>query len=198
MSLSPDSRHRFNLKNAHVLVVEASTSVDIVIQIISGLGAKDIQKADTMDLAKAFLIRVTFDLVIVGSLVSGADGHELIQWIRRDGPDGNKYAPVLIVTAHTAQAKIELARDCGAHFTIAKPLTPTVMLERILWIAREQRSYVTCDTYVGPDRRFKFDGPPASGPGRRRDDLSAKIGDAIMPNMSQDQIDALLQQRSTP
>jgi hypothetical protein len=70
------------------------------------------------------------------------------------------------------------------------------MLERILWVAREQRGFVACDSYAGPDRRFKFDGPPAGGPGRRRDDLSADVGDAVMPNMSQDQIDALLQQRS--
>ena len=63
------------------------------------------------------------------------------------------------------------------------------MLERILWIAREQRPFVA---YAGPDRRFKFDGPPEGGAGRRRDDLSKDVGDAVAPNMSQDQIDALL------
>jgi len=196
MSLSPDSRTKFNLKTAQVLVAEIGASVDILVQIISGFGARDIQKADTIDLAKALMTRVPFDLVIVGGVIGGGEGSELIEWIRRSGPESIKHVPILMVTAHTARGKIELARDCGAHFIIAKPLTPTVMLERILWIAREQRGFVSCDSYVGPDRRFKFDGPPAGGPGRRSDDLSANLGDAVMPNMSQDQIDALLQQRS--
>jgi DNA-binding response OmpR family regulator len=197
MSLNPDSRAKFNLKNAQVLVAETGAmSVDLVVQIISGFGAKDIQKAETMDLAKAFVTKMTFDLIIVGSVLGGGDGYEFVEWIRRSAPDSNKYVPVLMVTSHTAQAKIESARDCGAHFIIAKPLTPSVMLERILWIARKQRGFVACSSYVGPDRRFKFDGPPAGCAGRRSDDLSANLGDAVMPNMSQDQIDALLQPRA--
>lgn len=193
MGLDVESRARFNLKGVGVLVVETvGLSADILVQILVGFGAKDLQRADSIDAAKALLARSPFDLAIIGAQLGEDDGSELVEWIRKTGPDANKYVPIVMVSAHTPQSKVERARDCGAHFVITKPLTPIVLLERIFWIAREQRPFVGSDGYVGPDRRFKFDGPPVGSPGRRRDDLSASLGDAVAPNMSQDQIDALL------
>jgi CheY-like chemotaxis protein len=51
----------------------------------------------------------------------------------------------------------------------------------IRWLRRE-----------GPDRRFKAFGPPIGTKGRRHDDLNAKIGAAVEPNMSQNEIDLLM------
>ena len=73
-----------------------------------------------------------------------------------------------------------------------KPLTPIILIERIFWVAHAGRSFVTTDKYVGPNRRFRFDGPPTGEVGRRYDDLKEDLGAAIEPNMSQDQIDALM------
>ena len=75
---------------------------------------------------------------------------------------------------------------------VAKPITPKVLLDRIFWVAKEDRLFVATDTYVGPDRRFKRLGPPAGMSGRRKDDLPAELGAASTPNLSQDQIDGLL------
>lgn len=89
---------------------------------------------------------------------------------------------------------VQNARDCGAHYIVKKPLTPVVMLERILWIARESRPFIECDVYVGPERRHKNEGPPNGVP-RRRDDLPPEVGDAQEPNLSQDQVDNLFSSR---
>ncbi len=193
MALDVESRAKFNLKNASILIIETGNmAMDILVQVLSGFGAKDMQKVDKVVNAKAILSKVVFDLVLVGETLGSDDGIELVTWLRRDAPSNNKYVPVLMLSSHTAQSRVRLARDCGTHFIVAKPLTPVVILERILWVAREERPFVSCSSYAGPDRRFKFDGPPEGSSGRRADDLSAKIGDAVMPNMSQDQIDALL------
>ena len=193
MSLNVQSKARFNLKDANVLLVEnTSMAMDILVQILVGFGAKDMQKTTSADDAKELIGRMTFDLMVTASALGEDDGAELVEWVRREGPEANRYVPLLMVASHTPRSKVERARDCGAHFIIVKPLTPVVMLERILWVAREQRRFVACDTYVGPDRRFKFDGPPVGTAGRRHDDLSEEVGDASTPNMSQDQIDALL------
>jgi hypothetical protein len=52
--------------------------------------------------------------------------------------------------------------------------------------------FVESETYVGPDRRFKNTGVPVGTKGRRKGDLSADVGEAVDPNMSQDDIDNLL------
>lgn len=193
MSLNVQSKARFNLKDANVLLVEGtSMAMDILVQIMVGFGAKDMHKATSMDDAKEIVGRTTLDLMVTASRLGEDDGAELVEWVRREGPESNRFVPLLMVASHTPKSKVERARDCGAHIIILKPLTPVVMLERILWVAREQRRFVSCETYVGPDRRFKFDGPPPGMDGRRYDDLSEEVGEASTPNMSQDQIDALL------
>jgi hypothetical protein len=90
---------------------------------------------------------------------------------------------------------VNRARDCGAHFIMTKPLTPIAVLERVLWIAREGRRFIECDTYTGPDRRFKNEGVPPGVEGRRRDDLQGEIGEADTPNMDQELIDGMLKTR---
>jgi DNA-binding response OmpR family regulator len=101
----------------------------------------------------------------------------------------------MVVTGHTQSTRITSARDSGANFVLAKPLTPTKISARIGWLGRDKRQHVECQSYVGPDRRFKFEGPPQGLEGRREGDLSADLGNASQPNMSQADIDALMQPR---
>jgi hypothetical protein len=61
-----------------------------------------------------------------------------------------------------------------------------------MWLAREEKQFVVSDTYAGPDRRHKTFGPPPGTKGRRQEDVSAKIGKAGGPDMSQSDIDAML------
>jgi hypothetical protein len=99
---------------------------------------------------------------------------------------------MVIITGHTPQSQVTVARDCGVNFVVAKPLVPAVLLQRFHWIARERRKFVECAAYVGPDRRFKRQGPPPDIEGRRHDDLKGDVSLASEPNLSQDQIDSLM------
>lgn len=195
MTLDIESKARFNLKNAVIMLVETpGVNMDILSQILSGFGAKTMHRCDSAADARATVLRSEVDLMVVSPFLADECGFEFVQWVRREAPDPNKFAPIIMVSPHTEHSKVARARDCGAHFLVAKPLTPAVILERILWVARAQRPFVACEAYVGPERRFKFEGPPASG-GRRRDDLTEDLGAASEPNMSQDQIDALMAPR---
>ena len=67
------------------------------------------------------------------------------------------------------------ARDCGANYIIAKPITPKIILERIIWVAQSTRIFLETESYIGPDRRFRKLGPPAeTGAGRRKEDAAAE------------------------
>ena len=112
--------------------------------------------------------------------------------LRRSGLKPNAFTPAILVTGHTPRDKVEKARDCGANYIVTKPLTPLVLLERIIFVSRDPRPFVECDSYIGPDRRFKNMGPPPGTNGRRKTDLQEELGAATTPNMSQSEIDALL------
>lgn len=190
-ALQPSTR--INLEKASVLVLDDNgPSLDILSQVVSGFGVKQLQRAESVKDAQELVKTKTFDLVISDVQMPDVDGIEFINWLRRDAPENNRYVPVILVTGHTRGIDIFRTRDAGANFTVAKPITPKVLLERIFWVAREERAFIECDTYVGPDRRFKYEGPPIGIEGRRRDDLPPEVGDAQEANMSQDEINSLM------
>jgi DNA-binding response OmpR family regulator len=199
---APVTEAHVNLKNATILLAEPNLlGMDILGQILMGFGAKKVLRAENHADAKHLIETNDIDLIICeGALDEGGpDGYDLIHWLRRSKLEPNAFAPVLLISAHTSTANVARARDCGANFLVAKPLSSTTVLERIVWVARQKRSFVSCDVYVGPDRRFKNHGPPEGSDGRRSSDLRGEVATlASEPNMSQDQIDNLIQpQRAT-
>lgn len=188
--------NRINLKEALILLVEANTQgMEILTQILMGFGANRFLKASNFEEARRLLEGTPVDLVICesGAMREGSsDGYDFVSWLRRSKLEPNAFVPVIVASAHTSLRSVTRGRDCGAHFIVKKPLVPGVLMDRIVWIARENRNFVECRAYAGPDRRFKNEGPPEAV-GRRSTDLSPELGLAQAPNMSQDEIDNLMQ-----
>jgi CheY-like chemotaxis protein len=186
---------RINLKAATVLVVDPNAQgLSILASTMSGFGVRTIHKAETYEEAQTLASTKYLDLVICEATFSAdeLDGYGFIHWLRHSGMEPNAYVPAIVTSPHTSKRAVARARDCGAHYLVAKPLVPGVLLDRILWVAQDTRPYVNCETYMGPDRRFRNDGPPPGSDGRRSTDLTAALGEAKMPNMSQDDIDGLM------
>ena len=197
MALEPTSRARFNLEKASVRMLEGNgMGLDILVQSVTGLGAKSLYRCGTVEEAQEAVKKNSIDLIIADALSNG-EGYEFVSWLRQSAGEPNCFTPVVVTAAHTPVSMVAKARDCGAHYIIKKPLTPVVVLARILWIAREARPFIECDAYVGPERRHKNEGPPDGVP-RRRDDLPAEVGLAQEPNMSQDEVDNLMAARKVP
>lgn len=171
MALSATSRARFNLSEARIMLLDATPlGMQVLVQVLSGFGAKSMVRATSTAEARDHLDVNQFDLMIVDTLGPQGQGYDFVHWLRRSEFKMNCHAPVLMTTGHTRAADVQRARDCGAHFIIAKPLTAIGLLERIIWIAREGRQFVDCDRYIGPDRRFRDTELPAGHPRRRRTD----------------------------
>ena len=184
---------RINLEKLVVLLVDDNPqSLDILAQVVTGVGVRSIIRSPGGEDARAQLSRDQYDLVITDAQMPGLDGYALTSWIRREAPGQNRFVPVILVTAHTRKTHVTRARDCGANYAITKPIRPKTVLERIYWIAKEDRMFIEVDTYAGPDRRFRREGPPAGIDGRRAEDLSTQLGEATSPNLSQDQINAMM------
>ncbi|MBS0332550.1 MAG: response regulator [Proteobacteria bacterium] len=184
---------KINLEKMQVMLVDDNQQgLDIMGQIVAGFGARNQFKCANVKDAKDLLRKTAVDLVLTDAQIPDEDGYSLVRWIRTEGPEMNRYVPILIVTGHTRRSDIFRGRDSGANFVVAKPVTPRALLERIFWVGRDERKFIECDSYVGPDRRFKREGPPAGMEGRREDDLHGQLGDASEPNLSQDEINAMM------
>lgn len=185
---------RIDLRKATVLLVEPNNqAMDVLTQIFLGFGASHTLRASSFEEAQQAVHANVIDLIACEATMQPEepDGYDFISWLRRSGLDPNAFAPALLISSHTSSRNVTRARDCGAHFMVSKPLAPTVMLQRILWIAQNNRTFVSCDVYCGPDRRFQNLGPP-NGIGRRHNDLPAEVGAVAGENMDQNEIDSLL------
>lgn len=185
---------RINLALASVLLLDSSEhGLEILAQIVKGLGATEIHRCNTIADAKRLIGRKAVDLVLVDPSLRDGDGHGFVEWLRRTTPDPTRAVPVIMMSGYSTMTSVSRARDCGANFFVAKPLTPKVLLARLLWIGRDNRNFVEIESgYCGPDRRFKFEGPPPGCEGRRHDDLKAPLGDSSEPNMSQDEVNFMI------
>jgi len=179
MGLDVASRARFNLEKAAILLLDDTPmGMSILVQIVTGLGAKHLYRCTSVEAAQEVATQHEIDLAIVDSMAPEGKGYDFVQWLRRVTQEPNCYCPVLLTTAHTPTSDIVRARDCGGHFIIKKPIAPIVMLERIIWVAKAGRPFLFAGDYVGPDRRFRDDGAP-DGVGRRREDQARTAADAV-------------------
>jgi DNA-binding response OmpR family regulator len=167
--------------------------MDILAQVLSGFGARTPHRCETAADAKELLNRQEVDLIIADAQLPDMDGHDLITWLRRSELEPNCAVPTILLSGHTPVSSIKKSRDCGVSYIIAKPLAPRVLMERMIWLAKEKRGFIKTPAYTGPDRRFHSLGPPPDTGGRREGDLPPEVGTATTPNMSQDDIDTLLQ-----
>jgi len=182
----------FNLSKARALLIDKSQhSLDVLWQILKGLGLSNMTRSDSVDDADKQLRLNAYDIIIIDPALEGGAGYELISRLRHSAGK-NAHVPVVLTTGHVRAADVAKGRDTGANFVVIKPITPNVLLQRILWIGRDKRPFVEAGNYVGPDRRFKFDGPPQGSDGRRQSDLTQPLGEASEPNMSQDEINAMI------
>lgn len=184
-----DKKTRLNLDQARVLLLEnPQPGAEILTQVFYGYGVRQPVRVSTPEEAMARLEGDPFELIVVDADLPDGAAYDFVMRLRRSALEPNRYCPVILLSGHTPHAYIEKARDCGANFVVAKPIRPMILLERIVWVCSDNRIFVELDTYVGPDRRFQFLGPPPGVEGRRKGDSEA-LGEAATPNLTQDEID---------
>lgn len=181
---------RLGLKGVAPLIVDDNVqSLEVVTAILMGFGINKTVKCTSVAEARDMLLVRLFDLVIIDCEMPDGAGRALARYIRKDPQAPNFTVPILMMSAVTPQSKVEAARDDGANFTIAKPVSPITLLERMLWIAQSSRLFISDPGYCGPDRRFRTVPLPEGMSERRNADLilTAKPERAL----SQDEIDGL-------
>lgn len=162
---------RINLEASTILLVDPNTlTLEVMSSVFYGLGAKDRIKCMRLDDAKQILAAQRVDLLFLDAGFPNGSAFEFMRWLRREAPEPTCYTPTILVTGHSTRSLVRKARDAGAHFVVAKPLTMGVLLNRVAWIAYEKRPFVKHDIYAGPDRRWKNKGAPIGESSKRATD----------------------------
>ena len=161
-----------NLTGAVTMVVDDSAfALDLTTQALLGFGIRSRHVCHGGAEAMEILKEQNIDLLVVDCEMPGINGFELVRWLRRSGLEPNAFVPVIMTAAHIRRTRVAEARDCGANFIVTKPFSATTLLERIVWVSRDERPFLEIGDYFGPDRRFRKAPPPGE---ERRADLIRK------------------------
>lgn len=161
----------FNLESAVTMVVDDSAfALELTTQALLGFGIKTRYACHNAAEAIGILQDSDIDLLVVDADMPGTSGYELVRWLRRADLEPNSFVPVILMAPHVRRRNLDEARNCGANFVVTKPFSATTLLERVIWIARDQRPFLTVGDYFGPDRRFRAL-TPKDGAERRADKI---------------------------
>ena len=150
----------FNLSNAVTMVVDDSAfGMELTAEALRGFGVHIRYACAHAGEAIEIIKDHPIDLLFVDCEMPGMDGHELVRWVRNSGLDPNAFVPIIMTTAHVRRSKVGLVRDCGANFLVTKPFSAATLLERVIWVARDNRPFLEAGDYKGPDRRFNASRP---------------------------------------
>ncbi len=172
-----------------LIIDDSQQALEILAQALLGFGVRSPTQARSCEEVVHRLERETFDLVILDGEMPTQDGFDLTTHIRSDPKSPNYTVAIMILSSFTPRHKVVRARDAGANLVLTKPIVPGILLERMEWLARNPRLFVTSDGYCGPDRRFKKVPLPDGAVERRADELRM----LAQPEraMSQNEIDSL-------
>lgn len=177
------------MTKAQVLVIDDSAAaMDVVVQTLYGFGVLHAICANSGKDAQSKCASTAFDLILCDSDMRGMNGYEFMSWLRRSHDNLNSRTACIILSGHASETNIKRARDSGANFTIAKPISPRVLLEKIRWVTKDVRPFIDAKSYCGPDRRNRAVYP---NPSRRADDNDIISPEVAGVELSQSSIDDL-------
>lgn len=170
-----------NLSELTFLVADPSDLYrDLGRRLLYGFGAGKVLDAADAPAAARLLTGRTVDFLLCAADLPGFGkpgapngGIGFVRSIRLNPKHPARSIPIIVTMGTALRMSVGQARDCGANFVLSKPISPSVLYDRIAWIARRPRPFWDSPTYFGPDRRFHDD--DYEGAARRR----ASDGDAV-------------------
>jgi two-component system, chemotaxis family, chemotaxis protein CheY len=158
-----------------ILLVDDNHHMRVLLnEILRAIGVRNVYEANDGAEALQMMRMHQIDIVITDLAMQPLDGIDFVRLLRNSPDSPNQMAPVIMVTGHATQRRVNEARNAGVNEFLVKPLTARGVIERIGLVIDHPRPYVRTEDYFGPDRRRRPD-PNYRGPYRRSTDT--KPGD---------------------
>lgn len=153
-----------------ILLVDDNQYMRLLLaEILRAVGVHTILEASDGAEGLKMLRAHPIDVVMTDLSMRPMDGVEFVRLLRHSPESPNPMMPVIMITGHSTVVRVNEARNAGVNEFLTKPLTARGVLERLHQAVQNQRPFIRCETYVGPDRRRRAD-PNYNGPRRRADE----------------------------
>jgi len=146
--------HRIDFNKLRFLVCDDNPHMRRILRtLLHSFGTRDVYEAEDGATALEMFTHYLPDIVITDWAMPIFDGLELAQMIRQPDANGNPYAPIIMLTAHSEKRRVTMARDAGVTEFLAKPISAKSLYQRIMSVVINPRPFIKTRNYFGPDRR---------------------------------------------
>jgi two-component system, chemotaxis family, chemotaxis protein CheY len=159
---------RINFTRLRFLVVDDNAHMRRILRtLVHSFGSREVHEAEDGAAGLEAFTHYLPDIVITDWAMPIFDGLELIQMIRQPGANSNPFVPIIMLTGHSEKQRVVAARDAGATEFLVKPVSASLLYDRILNLTAHPRPFIKTQSYFGPDRRRNAN-PHYVGPERRK------------------------------
>jgi CheY-like chemotaxis protein len=128
----------FNFQPARVAVLETSPfAFSVTRAMLSGFGFRQISMYLSASEAGEKLAAAPVDIVLCDPTPAPKKTLAMLAELRSPRYGEVSLAPFILITANASIDVIKAAKDNQVDFVIAKPFSPRVLLERIVWSAKQ-------------------------------------------------------------
>ncbi len=145
----------YNFQSLSVLICDDSLQIRALVKnCLMAFGINDVHEASNAEAAFEELLDSDPDLLITDWNLGESCGLELVRRIRTSMEAPNPYLPIIMLTGHSEMERVEIARDAGVSSFLAKPMSAQSLFKRLASLVEDNRPFIRCTDFFGPDRRF--------------------------------------------
>lgn len=135
--------YQLPVESLDVVVVEDSKPMQMILRsVLSSMRVARVRTYDSPETALQAMLAEPPNLIITDWKMSPISGYQLLRMIRHRNMGPLCFVPVLFVTAHGTRERVEKILSAGAHHLLVKPLAPSALYKRLLWLIGDSREFV--------------------------------------------------------
>ena len=142
------------LKSATVVLLESNSLMRrLVKSALLGIGFGFVHDCRSIDQARdAALCDVKPDVFVLDLDIDTDTVCEMISDIRHSRLGDNPFVIIIGMTLNPEEPVIQFVLDTGTDDVVAKPVSATILTERIAYLTENRKEFVATAGYLGPQR----------------------------------------------
>ncbi len=159
------TQHELKFENVRVVLLDQNMSMRRLIRSsLNSIGFSSIAECRDTDDLVAMIRTNDPDLIMVDIDAETERICEIVREIRNGNLGENPFVIVIALTWHPEREVINLTLTAGTDDVVTKPVSASVLSERVGNLARNRREFVVTESYIGPERRSRPEARPGDLP----------------------------------
>lgn len=170
-----------------LIIDDSSFMRELLREVLHHFDVRNIREAGDGAEGLEIMMAWTPDIILADWEMTPFDGIEFTRAVRSSTRGEERFAPIIMISAHSEYWRIQHARNAGVNEFLVKPVSPKAMFSRIRAVIERPRPFIKATGYFGPDRRRQ----DINIADDRREDQRDKTPIAAEKAMEQDQINSI-------